>query len=360
MRDRGPLGILLGILAAAAFGAGGVMIKPLLLDGWSPAAAVLGRVGIAAIVLAIPALIALKWDLRPLWRARWTVLLYGGFAVAGVQVAYFAAIERIPVSTTLLIEYLAPVGLVLLAWARGRRRPEWLVLIGAALAVGGLVLVVGPGSGGLDPLGLLFAGLAMTGVAVYYTIGDRSDSDVPPVALAAAGFVVGWILLALVALTGLLPVEMTFGEVAFFGAIAPWWLPLLAVGLLSTAFAYVAGLGSITLLGTRSASFLGLLEVVFAGLLGWIALGESMGPLQIVGGVLIVGGIISIRLARAPQVVSTATASIPVVLPAPEAEEAHEASPDSLPAPIEAPAMAESSDGRAGESPARDARLPAS
>lgn len=301
MRNRGLLGIVLGIIAAATFGAGGVMIKPLLLDGWSPAAAVLGRVGIAAIVLAIPALIALRWDLRPLWRARWTVLLYGGFAVAGVQLAYFAAIERIPVSTTLLIEYLAPVVLVLLAWVRSRRRPAWLVLGGAALALGGLVLVVGPGSGGLDPLGVLFGLLAMSGVAVYYTVGDRSDSDVPPVALAAAGFVIGFAVLGLVAATGLLPIEMTFGEVAFFGLEAPWWVPLLAVGVVSTAIAYATGLGAITLLGTRTSSFLGLLEVVFAAILGWIAIGEAMGPLQILGGALIIGGILCIRFVPADR-----------------------------------------------------------
>lgn len=314
MRDRGVLGVVLGVLAAAAFGAGGIMIKPLLLDGWSPVAGVFGRVAVGAVVLAIPALIALRWDLRPLWRARWTVLLYGGFAVAGVQVAYFAAIERIPVSTTLLLEYLAPVVLVLLAWARSRRRPAWLVLAGAALAVGGLVLIVGPGGEGLDPLGIVFGLIAMTGVAVYYTVGDRSDSEVPPIALAAAGFVVGVVLLGIVAATGLLPFETSFRDVPMLGLTVAWWVPLVAVGLIATAFAYAAGLGSITMLGTRTASFLGLLEVVFAAILGWIVLDEAMGPLQILGGVLIIAGIVCIRLVRTPPS-DPVTQPIPVIAP---------------------------------------------
>jgi len=314
VRDRGVLGVVLGVLAAAAFGAGGIMIKPLLLDGWSPVAGVFGRVAVGAVVLAIPALIALRWDLRPLWRARWTVLLYGGFAVAGVQVAYFAAIERIPVSTTLLLEYLAPVVLVLLAWARSRRRPAWLVLAGAALAVGGLVLIVGPGGEGLDPLGIVFGLIAMTGVAVYYTVGDRSDSEVPPIALAAAGFVVGVVLLGIVAATGLLPFETSFRDVPMLGLTVAWWVPLVAVGLIATAFAYAAGLGSITMLGTRTASFLGLLEVVFAAILGWIVLDEAMGPLQILGGVLIIAGIVCIRLVRTPPS-DPVTQPIPVIAP---------------------------------------------
>ena len=107
--SRGLVGIALGLGAGLAFGAGGVFVKPLLESGWSPGAAVLARISIAAVLLAIPGLIALRFDLRPLWRARWTVLVYGLVAVAGVQFAFYASLERIPVSMTLLIEYLAPI-----------------------------------------------------------------------------------------------------------------------------------------------------------------------------------------------------------------------------------------------------------
>jgi drug/metabolite transporter (DMT)-like permease len=113
--SRGMLGIALGLAAGLAFGAGGVFVKPLLESGWSPGAAVLARISVAAVILAVPGLIALRFDLRPLWQARWTVLVYGLVAVAGVQFAFYASLERIPVSTTLLIEYLAPIALVLFA-----------------------------------------------------------------------------------------------------------------------------------------------------------------------------------------------------------------------------------------------------
>ena len=49
-----------------------------------------------------------------------------------------------PIGTALLIEYLAPVLLVLLAWARTRRAPRGVVIAGTLAAVGGLVLVIGP------------------------------------------------------------------------------------------------------------------------------------------------------------------------------------------------------------------------
>jgi len=298
--SRGLAGIALGLAAGLAFGAGGVFVKPLLESGWSPGAAVLARISIAAVLLAVPGLIALRFDLRPLWRARWTVLLYGLVAVAGVQFAFYASLERIPVSMTLLIEYLAPIALVLFAWLRTRRMPHLIVLGGSVLAIGGLVLVIGPGGGNLDPLGLAFAAIAMVGVCVYYAIGESASDALHPVALIAAGFVVGAVALAIAGAVGALPMEATFTDVPFLGGTAPWWVLLLTVGAVSTAFAYLAGVAAIRMLGARLSSFLGLSEVVFAGIVGWILLGEALGPLQILGGVLILGGIVLVRLERRP------------------------------------------------------------
>jgi len=295
---RSILGVALGLAAALAFGAGGTVVKPLFSEGWTPGAAVLARITIAALVLTIPALIAIRGRLVLLWRARWMILAYAAVAVAGTQLAFYASLERIPVGIALLIEYLAPVALLLLAWVRTRRMPHRVVLIGAALAIVGLVLVIGPsGSGSLDPVGVVLAGIAMVGVAVYYVMGEKVDaSGIPPVTLAWAGFVVGAIVIALAGLVGVLPVHASFGEVDFFGARAAWWVPLVVVGVVSTAFAYVAGITAITLLGTRVSSFLGLSEVIFAGIVGWIVLGEAFGPVALIGAALILGGIVLVRL----------------------------------------------------------------
>ena len=294
---RGAIGIVTGLAAGLAFGAGGVVVKPLFAEGWTPGAAVLGRLLVAAIALALPSLIAARFELRPLLRAWRLVLVYAVLAVAGVQLAFYAALERIPVSIALLVEYLAPVALLLLAWARSRRMPHRVVLIGAAVAITGLVLVIGPTGGmALDPVGIGLACIAMTGVAVYYIIGDRTPDGVPPMTLAWAGFVLGALALALAGLLGILPMHADFGTADFFGVRAPWWVPLVTVGVLSTAFAYVAGITAITMLGSRLASFLGLSEVVFAGIVGWIVLGEAIAPLGLVGAALILGGIALVRL----------------------------------------------------------------
>ncbi|TXK20031.1 EamA family transporter [Homoserinibacter sp. GY 40078] len=328
---RGLTGVLLGLSSALAFGAGGSIVKPLFSDGWSPAAAVLARVTVAAIVLAVPGIWAIRGRMRVLWNARWLVLLYATLAVAGTQLAFYAAIERIPVSIGLLIEYLAPVMLLLLMWARTRRRPHPIVLVGAALALGGLVLVIGPsGSGALDPLGVMFAALAMIGVAVYYVIGDRPGADMPPVTLAWAGFVIAALVLGVAGVVGITPLEASFGEVGFFGGRAPWWVPVLVVGVISTAFAYVAGITAITRLGTRVASFLGLSEVVFAGIVGWIVLGEAIGPVALAGAALILGGIVLVRMepaSEAPALAEPLPLTEPIAVVAPVGDSARDATP---------------------------------
>ena len=313
---HGVLGVVLGLAAAFAFGAGGSIIKPLFTEGWTPGSAVVARLTIAAVALAVPALMAVNGNLRPFLRSWKLVVAYAVIAVAGVQLAFYASLERIPVSIALLIEYLAPVALLLLAWARTRRVPHRVVLVGAALALTGLVLVIGPaGSGALDPLGVLLAAIAMCGVAFYYIVGANTPDDLPPVSLAWAGFVLGAATLGLFGAVGVLPMGFGFGAVDFLGGRAPWWVPLVVVGVVSTAFAYVAGITSIALLGTRLASFLGLSEVIFAGIVGWILLGEAIAPVGLLGAALILAGIMLVRLEPSPAEVQPLPEPMPLTGP---------------------------------------------
>jgi drug/metabolite transporter (DMT)-like permease len=294
-------GLIVAVVAAASFGLSGAFIKPLLESGWSPAAAVSARVLIGGVVLAPFAALALRGRWNTLWRGRWRLLGMALIGVAGTQVLYFAAIERIPVSTAILIEYLAPVVLVLLVWVRTRRAPRWMVLAGSGVAIAGLLLVVAPGGGhALDAVGVALAVTAMLGCAGYYVIAARPADGLPSVALAAVGLLLGGVALLAVSATGLLPFVVSFRDVELFGGPAPWWVPLAVVGVLATALAYAAGITAAGLLGSRLSSFAGLLEVVAATIYAWLLLGESLGALQLVGGVLILAGIALVRAEPAP------------------------------------------------------------
>lgn len=290
------LGLVIAVVAAATFGMSGAFIKPLLESGWSPAAAVTLRVLVGGVVLAPFGVVALRGRWSALWRARWRVLLMALIGVAATQLVYFAAIQRVPVSTAILIEYMAPLLLVGFAWLHSRRMPKVVVLVGSVVALAGLVLVVSPGgAGSLDLLGLVFAALAAVGCAVYYVIAARPSEGLPPVALAASGLLIGGVVLGLAGLVGIVPFTAPMTDVAMFGTIAPWWVPVLIVGVVATGIAYATSITASEMLGSRLASFAGLLEVVAAALYAWILLGEDLTLPQLVGGILILAGIAFVR-----------------------------------------------------------------
>jgi drug/metabolite transporter (DMT)-like permease len=294
----------IGLIAAAvsflSFGTSGAFVKPLLEAGWSPAAAVTARALTAGFLLLPFAVFSLRGKGAVLMRAGWPMLGMGVFGVAVTQVLYFAAIQRIPVATALLIEFLAPIILVGFTWAVSRRTPAPVVLMGSVLAIGGLVLVIGPGAlQAVDPIGVAAAFGAAIGCAVYFVIAARPNNGLPPVALAGAGLLLAAPVLGLVGATGLLPFTAEFGEVPLFGTSTPWWVPLLVVAVFGTALAYATGITASGILGSRLASFIALLEVVSASLFAWLLLGEELTGLQLAGGVLILGGIACVRAERA-------------------------------------------------------------
>jgi drug/metabolite transporter (DMT)-like permease len=315
-RSSTSFGLVIAVVAAITFGLSGAFIKPLLESGWSPAAAVTVRALIGGIVLAPVAALSLRGRWAVLWRARWRVLAMGLIGVAGTQLVYFAAVQRIPVGTAILIEYMAPLLLVGFVWATSRRMPKAVVLIGSVVAVVGLVLVVSPGgSGSFDVLGLVFAALATIGCAMYYVVAARPSDGLPPVALAASGLLIGGLVLALVGFIGVVPFSVSFVDAHLLGATVPWWLPLLIVGVIATAIAYAASITASEILGSRLASFAGLLEVVAAAVYAWILLGEKLSIPQLIGGVLILVGIGFVRSEKTAAGISPVVEPIPATTP---------------------------------------------
>ena len=278
----------------------------------SPAGAVTARALVGGLILLPAALFMLRGRWDAVWRGRYRILLMALIGVAGTQLVYFAAVQRIPVSTAVLVEYMAPVLLVLVAWVRLRRIPKAVVLIGSVVAVAGLVLVVSPGGGGsFDVLGITFALIAMVGCAIYYVVAARPSDGLPPVALAAFGLLIGGVALGLVGLTGVVPFTATFGTVDLLGGL-PWWIPLLFVGVVSTAIAYAASITASEILGSRISSFVGLLEVVAATIYAWLLLGEELSWLQLVGGALILVGIGFVRSEKQDAKVDAPIEAVPL------------------------------------------------
>src|SRR4051812_1128934 len=289
---RVGLGFGLALGSAAAFGTSGTFGTVLIDAGWSPSAVVLMRVVLASLILAVPAVVALRGRWADLRRSTPTVLIYGTFAVAGAQICYFQAIQRLSVGVALLLEYMGVIIVVGWMWLRHGQRPRRLTVGGSALAVIGLALVLDLFGGvRLDPIGILWGLGAAFGLAAYFVMSSKADDAMPPVAMAASGLAVGAVMLAVLGVTGVMPLVATFGSVTMGGMTMSWLIPMLGLSVIAAAFAYVIGIFAARMLGATLASFVGLTEVIFAVLFAWLFVDELPRPIQLVGGALIVAGV---------------------------------------------------------------------
>jgi drug/metabolite transporter (DMT)-like permease len=291
-------GLTLAVLSAATFGTSGAFASSLIGAGWSPAAAVITRIAVAALVLTVPAVLQLRGRWSLLRRGAGRAAAYGLVAVAGCQLFYFNAIERMPVGVALLLEYLAAVIVVGWLWLRHGQRPRRLTVVGAVAAVAGLAMVLDlGGSAQIDPIGVMWGLLAAVGLAIYFLLGAGVDEEpLPPVVMAWAGMCVGAAALATLGWAGVLPLTATTGKVDFIGHRVSWVVPVLGLSLVAAALAYVAGIGAARRLGAKLASFVGMSEVLFAILFAWLLLGQLPSAVQFLGGAFILAGVTLVRV----------------------------------------------------------------
>jgi inner membrane transporter RhtA len=261
--DRAP--------APALFVVGGVSmylgaaIAVGLFDRLSPTAVALLRLAGAALLLIV-------WR-RPRWAA-WPPRRLGraaafGVATAGMNLAFYEAIARLPLGTAVAIEFCGPVAVA----AVSSRRPRDFAAAGLA-AFGVLLIADVRWSGG--PSGVLWALGAATLWAVYIVLGKRVASSGDGLDEMAVGFAAATVLLS--------PLLLVGGP-AQLSALADPVVLLAAVGVgaLSSVVPYVLDQVVLRRVGQgRFAVLLALLPVT-ATLVGLVVLAQVPGPLEAVG-----------------------------------------------------------------------------
>jgi drug/metabolite transporter (DMT)-like permease len=298
--DHFRVGLLFAVGSAIAFGSSGPFAKSLMEAGWSPTAAVTARLAGGALLMVIFATIARPGWIREALRHTKTVIAYGLIPIAGAQLCYFNAVAHLSVGVALLLEYTAPILVVGWVWATTRRRPSSLTLSGVALAIAGIMLVLGIFEAGgfsgahINLIGVGWALAAAVCAACYFVMSSSVSADgdgLNSITLATAGLIVGAATVAGLGLTGLLPLTFTTNDAVVAGWTTSWLVPVIMLALFPTAIAYTTGIMAVARLQPRFASLVGLSEVMFAVLAAWVLLGEAMTPIQAIGGVVVLVGL---------------------------------------------------------------------
>jgi drug/metabolite transporter (DMT)-like permease len=281
------MGPVLCLVSAACFGAMAIFGKFAYDAGVSPAALVLVRFALAAVLLGV-VLAARRISVRLPGRAMAIAIGLGAFGYATQASLFFSALQRMDASVLSLILYTYPilvtVGAVLLGRERLTRRRLAALL---AASAGTLLVLAGAGGAAFRPAGALMAFGAAVTYTVYILVADTVVDRVPPLVLStlvmagAAGSLGGRAL-------------VTGGVGLGFGAAGWFWLGCIAV--VSTVAAMLAFFAGLRRTGASTAAILSTFEPVVTTGLAALAFGESLTPVQLAGGLLVLSSAVVLQL----------------------------------------------------------------
>jgi len=253
-----PVTLVLGAVASVQIG--GALAKTLF-DEVGPGGTVLLRTLFAAVILT------LLWqpEVRERARADWLLIALFGFTLAGMNYAFYASLDRIPLGVAVTFEFVGPLGVAVFG---SRRSPD---LLWVALAAAGILLLADP-DGGLDGTGVALALLAGAFWAAYILVGARAGKAIPGGDGLALAMVVACVLVFPAGLADgggelLDPVVLGVG---------------LGVAILSSAIPYSLEFEALRRLPAGVFGVLMSMEPAMAALAGFIVLGEVLGARELV------------------------------------------------------------------------------
>ncbi|SEJ21090.1 drug/metabolite transporter, DME family [Demequina mangrovi] len=280
------------VLAASLWGTGGVLGTLLAQrDGIPPASIAMWRMLIAGLALSAWLLARRALALRALDRPMAIRILATGSLTAVFEVLYFTGIALAGVGLATLVAIgSAPVWVALWDWWRRGDRPAGRRVLALVLAVAGLVTLLGSSLSVADgaALGVLIAlvtGATFAGVTV---VNREPVPGLGAARLTALSFAAGGVLLV--------PVALVLGWGAPSGA-ASWGLAT-ALGIASTALAYVLYLGGLRTVPPFVATIVSMLEPLVAAILAAIVFSERLGWTGIAGGLALGAAIVLLRPQR--------------------------------------------------------------
>jgi drug/metabolite transporter (DMT)-like permease len=240
--------------------------------------------------------IAATWKRRDLAAVRRAdlplLVLFGLVGVMAVQLVYYQAIQRIAISVALVIEYTAPL-LILAYWRIRGRRVGGRLWAAGLLTVTGCFFVVGAYDALLRQVNAIGAALATLDaviLAAYFLIAERLVGRYSSWALLCVGFAAAAIAWSAVRPPWTLPWADLRGELG---------ISVLGVVVIATVVPYLFSVGAVRLIPAARVGLASTSEPVIAAVTAWILIGESLEPLQVVGGGIVIAGILlaqSVRL----------------------------------------------------------------
>ena len=224
------------------------------------------------------------------------LLLLSGFAMGINWILLFEAYKYTTVSSATLAYYFAPVIVTVLCPIFFREKMSPLQILCFVFSTVGLVLITGVGGTGQNDLVGILLGLAAACFYATVVLLNKCIKEVEGIHRTFFQF--------LAATATLLPYVLLTGGFHLSALDAGGWGALLTVGLLHTGVTYCLYFSALRGLSGQNAAILSYIDPLVAVLLSVFWLGEGITPLEIVGGVMILGFSLLTEIAprkRAPK-----------------------------------------------------------
>lgn len=265
---------------------------------------------LAAVVRALPAGLLLLAASRRLPHGSWwwRSAVLGLFNIGAFFALLFVAAYRLPGGVAAVVGALQPLLVaVLAAGLVGERLRPGTLLTGLA-GVGGVAMLVLGSQAGLDAVGVAAALGGAVSMAVGVVLTKRWGRPAPLLATTAWQLVAGGLLLLPVALLveGPPPAAVSGSNVVGY----------LFLSLVGTALAYSLWFRGLHALPVTAVTFLGLLAPLVATVVGWLALGQALGPVQGLGAAVVLAALVVSQRGARPARPRPVPAVVATVAPA--------------------------------------------
>jgi drug/metabolite transporter (DMT)-like permease len=232
-----------------------------------------------------------------------TLIVFGIFGFAAVNLLYFLAIQRLNVGIALIIEFTAPIWIAL--WMRfiQKKIVSKLMWWGLVIGLTGLVLIAQIWRGlTLDGLGVFYAVSCAFALTAYFLIGEKLVGVKSSEATMAWGLGISSAFFAIIQPWWSFPFEKMGNVVELTGRLSGISLPtfslILWVVIFGTAIPYFLVLTGLRGLSAAKTSSIGMLEPVFGGIFAWIFLYENLNFTQTLGALVVLIGVYLANRAR--------------------------------------------------------------
>lgn len=281
------LGAGLVAVSAASFGAMAIFARLALAEGVDVPTMLFLRFTVAGGLLA--AFMMMSGRSWPTGRNLWVLILMGAVGYVGQSFCFFSALGHASAGLVALLLYLYPFIVTVLSvlFLGERLTPLRLGAVLAALC--GTALILGSGIEG-SPLGIGFGLAAALIYSVYILVGGRVLREEDPLAAATV------VMLAAAAVFG----ARMLLQVPALPTTPTAWAAVLAIALVSTIVAMVGFFAGLRRLGAADAATLSTLEPVVTFVLAALVLGEPVGPLQVLGGGIVLAAVAALARGKRP------------------------------------------------------------